>query len=216
LVGRDAAIVTSQAGTTRDIIEATLVVKGFKTLLADTAGLRRTEDAVEVEGVRRAHVFAAEAELRLQVFDPLAEPAAQLAAVAGLMRPGDVVVVNKMDLLPGAVAPLVGPWCEGGLGVVGVSCSTGAGLDELWALLEGEVSSRLGGREFPAATRQRHKLLLKEAQDQLDEALEQFDGPSELVGENIRLAARALERLSGRVDPEAILAQVFSSFCIGK
>jgi tRNA modification GTPase len=216
LVGRDAAIVTSQAGTTRDIIEANLVVCGFKILLADTAGLRFTDDVVEVEGVRRAQAFAQEAELRLQVFDPGADADSQLIAVRGLMRPGDIVVVNKIDQQVGLWDAAIGPWALPGLRCIGVSCTTGRGLEQLWSLLEGEVSSRLAGREFPAATRQRHKLLLAEAQEQLRWALEQFEGPPELVGENIRLAARSLERLSGRVDPEAILEKVFSSFCIGK
>jgi tRNA modification GTPase len=203
LVGRDAAIVTPMAGTTRDIVEASMVLSGFVVRLADTAGLREAMDGIEAEGIRRAQLWADEADIRLVISD--ASRPDTIRQAEGLMRAADILVVNKTDLAdpiyawPGAV----------------VTSAIGGLIDSLREVLEAHVATFGSGRDFPAITRQRHRDLLADCLDHLDRGLSQTGG-AELVGEDIRLAVRSLERVTGRSDPEAVLDRVFANFCIGK
>jgi tRNA modification GTPase len=210
LTGRDAAIVTATPGTTRDVIEIPLVLAGYKTLLADTAGVRDTVEAIEAEGVRRARAWAEGADLRLWVVDAAASDGHWREA-AGLARPGDLLVLNKADLPQGADAAAAR---DAGLEALAVSANSPADVAGLRSRLAARVVAALSGAEFPAATRLRHAESLREAADRLARALAQPE--PELAAEDVRLAARALERISGRVDPEAVLDKVFASFCIGK
>ena len=210
LAGRDAAIVTATPGTTRDVIEVPLVVAGYKVLLADTAGVRDTAEAIEAEGVRRARAWAEEADLRLWVVDA-SESGGHWREASGLARPEDLLVFSKSDLARGADA-LAASGRD--LEALSLSVMSEADMAALRAWLEARVVSALSGAEFPAATRLRHAESLTEAADRVARALDQVE--PELAAEDVRLAARALERISGRVDPEAVLDQVFSSFCIGK
>jgi tRNA modification GTPase len=207
LAGRDAAIVTEIPGTTRDIIEVPLVISGFKVLLADTAGLRDTTDPVEVEGVRRARAWAESADLRLWVMDPTGG-----GTPPDLVRPDDILVLSKVDLGTPHAPDMKG------VEVVPTSVVTEGGLDALRSALMLRVQALAGGGDFPAATRLRHRALLEEAGGHLHRALAALAGAEqpELIAEDVRLAARALERLSGRIDSEAVLDRVFSTFCIGK
>ncbi len=211
LAGRDAAIVTPTPGTTRDVIEVPLVLAGYKVLLADTAGLRAAEDDIEAEGVRRARAWAESADLRLWIVDGSQSNGANGTEAALLVQPGDLLVLNKSDLPPGddAVAPVTA-----GLARLETTATASADIATLRRWLEARVVSDLSGAEFPAATRLRHVESLNEAADLVTRALSQPE--AELAAEDVRLAARALERISGRVDPEAVLDRVFSSFCIGK
>ncbi|MDP1630130.1 MAG: tRNA uridine-5-carboxymethylaminomethyl(34) synthesis GTPase MnmE [Caulobacter sp.] len=210
LVEREAAIVTATPGTTRDIIEAPLVLRGYKTLLADTAGVRDTVEAIEAEGVRRALAWGRDADLRLWIVDAAAAEDRWQEAEA-LIEPGDILVLNKSDLVS---APNLGAARIPTMETVRVSATTGRGLDALRALLESRVVAALSGGDFPAATRLRHAESLREASALVERALAQPE--PELAAEDVRLAARALERISGRVDAEAVLDRVFASFCIGK
>lgn len=210
LAGRDAAIVTATPGTTRDVIEVPLVVAGYKVLLADTAGVRDTAEAIEAEGVRRARAWAEEADLRLWVVDA-SESGGHWREASGLARPEDLLVFSKSDLARGADALAAS---GGDLEALSLSVMSEADMAALRAWLEARVVSALSGAEFPAATRLRHAESLTEAADRVARALDQVE--PELAAEDVRLAARALERISGRVDPEAVLDRVFSSFCIGK
>ena len=211
LAGRDAAIVTATPGTTRDVIEVPLVLAGYKVLLADTAGVRETDEVIEAEGVRRARAWADSADLRLWVVDAGASDGAWREA-AGLAGGEDLLVMNKADLLPGTDAAAVG----GGLERIAVSLETGQGVPTLKAALEGRVVEALGGGETPLATRIRHGESLREAHARLSRALEELEPAVELAAEDVRLAARALARVTGRIGAEDILDVVFSSFCIGK
>lgn len=211
LAGRDAAIVTATPGTTRDVIEVPLVLAGYKVLLADTAGVRDTDEAIEAEGVRRARAWAEGADLRLWVVDGSASDGTWREA-AGLARQGDLLVVNKADLAPGADAAAAGE----GLARIVLSLATGQGVAELQRELEARVVAALGGGEAPLATRIRHGESLREAHDRLSRALEELEPAVELAAEDVRLAARALARVTGRIGAEDILDVVFSSFCIGK
>jgi tRNA modification GTPase len=203
LARREAAIVSETAGTTRDVIEVHLDLGGYPVVLADTAGLREAGDAVEQEGVRRALARAEAADLRLVVLDGATWPAID-AATRAVMDDSAIVVVNKTDL--GLV--LADP------GVIGVSAKTGLGLDALDAALGAAVAGRYAPAETPALTRARHRQALQDC----TAALARFvaAGAPELAAEDLRLAARALGRITGRIDVEDILDVIFAEFCIGK
>ncbi len=213
LAERDAAIVTAAPGTTRDVIEVPLVLSGYKVLLADTAGMRDTEEAIEAEGVRRARSWASDADLRLWVVDGHASDGSWRQAL-DLARPGDICVLNKSDLAPGLDGGRAREAAvKAGLEVLDVSIRSG-GAGRVRAAVTARVVAALSAADFPAATRLRHAESLREAAGRVGRALAQPE--PELAAEDVRLAARALERVSGRVDPEAVLDRVFSSFCIGK
>lgn len=204
LAGREAAIVTDIPGTTRDIVEVRLTMAGFPVVISDTAGLREAVDAIEAEGVRRALDRAEHADLRIGVADARSE--AELLDLKGRLLDGDLLVLNKRDLVPDQ---------EGGAGFR-VSANTGAGIDALEARIEAIVRERLGARELPALSRARHRRAVEAAQSALVRCRERLADAPELAGEDARLAVRALESLTGRVDVEDILDRVFSQFCIGK
>lgn len=208
LARREAAIVAATAGTTRDVIEVALDLGGVKVILADTAGLRSAGDPVEVEGIRRAQAAAVAADLRLAVFDATAWPALDPQTMA-LIDATTVPVLNKVDLAAPAAALI------GGQAVSAVSALTGAGVVALEARLSEAVADRFGARESPALTRARHRAALEEAEVALRRAGAAGLSP-ELVAEDVRLAARSLGRITGRVDVEELLDVIFRDFCIGK
>jgi tRNA modification GTPase len=201
LAGRDVAIVSARAGTTRDVIEVHLDLAGCPVILADTAGLRETDDEIEAEGVRRARARAAAADLTVALFDATTAPDDATRALVG---PETIVVRSKADL----GAPL------GGIGGLPVSARTGAGLAELLARLTMAVTDRFAAADQPALTRARHRSALTEARDAL--ARSRSARLPELAAEDLRLAARALGRITGRIDVEDLLDVIFRDFCIGK
>ena len=196
LAGREAAITSEIAGTTRDVIEVRMDLGGLAVTLLDTAGLRETGDVVEAIGVERALARAAQADLRIFLLDGAEVPLL-------LPEPGDLVVQGKADLHPG----------EG----LAVSGKTGAGLDRLVT----EVTARLQDRAAAAGvmTRERHRVAMERAFQALESARNEVLRGSdrvELASEGLRQAARALESMVGRVDVEHLLDEIFASFCIGK
>jgi len=216
LAGRPAAIVTATPGTTRDVIEVPLTLAGYRVLLADTAGVRAAGDPIEAEGVRRARDWADTAALRLLVVDGGA-PGGDWRDAGDLARAGDLCVLNKRDLA--REDPAVAAWAgSAGLQLVSVSALTGAGMDDLRKALTERVVTALSGADFPAATRARHRRDLMDAREHLTRAVEAVSGGGEveLAAEDVRLAARSLARVGGRVDPEDVLDRVFARFCIGK
>jgi tRNA modification GTPase len=204
LAGREAAIVSARAGTTRDVVEVRLDLAGVPVTLADTAGLREAADEIEQEGIRRARRRAEEADLVVAVF---AADTAPDDATLAWVRPGALVLANKADLV-------AAPATIGGAGALAVSALTGQGLAALRARLA-EAAVRLAGAGDAALlTRPRHRAALHEAAAWLAEA-EAAPLP-ELVSEALRAALRAVGRLTGRVGVEDILDVVFGEFCIGK
>lgn len=199
LAGREAAIVSARAGTTRDVVEVRLVLGGVPVTLADTAGLRETADEVEAEGVRRALARAEAARLRLLVLPADAAPDPRVLALDG---PGAILVGSKCDLGPVAA------------GVLPVSATTGAGLEALRLALTQAVARHAGSGESAGLTRPRHRAALAEALAALDRL--PLAPLPELRAEALREALRALGRITGRVDVEAVLDRVFGEFCIGK
>lgn len=215
LVERDAAIVTDTPGTTRDVIEVPLVLGGYKILIADTAGLRETADVIEAEGVRRARAWAEDADLRLWVVDGF--HVKHTVKLEETIRPGDWLALNKADIATASeLDETEKRWREEGLKIVRLSARSKPAVDDLRASLASHVAETLSGAEFPAATRLRHAERLREARSYLARALSEVGLEVELAAEDVRLAARALEKITGRVDPEDVLGRVFSTFCIGK
>jgi tRNA modification GTPase len=193
LASRDVAIVSPIPGTTRDALETRIVLGGVPVTLVDTAGLREAADAIEAEGVRRARVRAAAADLLVTV------------TLAGHAHdPGDgLLVANKIDL-GGPVPP----------GAIGVSALTGQGLDALREALAARARALTQKEGPPPLTRARHRAALAEAVERL-RAAGAAPWP-ELRAEDLRLALRALGRITGHVGVEDILDTLFSQFCIGK
>ena len=196
LAERDVAIVSATPGTTRDALEARVVLCGVPVTLVDTAGLRDTADEIEAEGVRRALARAADADLVIVV----AEAGHPIPP-----QPNDnqIHVANKIDL--GGVVPA---------GAIGVSALTGAGLDALRDRLASEARALTQSTGPPPLTRARHRAALQEASARLADA-QQADLP-ELRAEDLRLALRAVGRITGQVGVEDILDALFAQFCIGK
>jgi tRNA modification GTPase len=212
LAKRDAAIVATTAGTTRDVVEVRMDLAGFEVVLADTAGLRETGDEIEREGVRRAHRAAEAADMRLVVVDATVWPVID-PTVGALIDDSALLLLNKADLVAddrlAAAAGVAGAWP-----IRAVSARTGAGIDRVLSDLRAQVVAVLCSAEAPPLTRARHREALVEARDAVARALEA--GQPELVAEDVRLAVRALGRITGRVDIDDVLDVIFRDFCIGK
>ncbi len=204
LVGREAAIVSARAGTTRDIVEARLDLAGVPVTLSDTAGLREAADEIEAEGIKRAERRAHEAQLVITLFAADQPPDSETLRWIG---PEALVLVNKCDLAPA-------PAMIAGVPAIAISARQGTGLDALRDRLA-EVALRLtGAGQGNQLTRPRHRAALTEASALLAEAEEA--SLAELTAEALRAALFALGRLTGRVGVEEILDIVFRDFCIGK
>jgi tRNA modification GTPase len=207
LARRDAAIVSETAGTTRDVIEVHLDLGGWPVVLADTAGIRTSTDAIEQEGVRRARARAASADVRVLVLNAAsfwqAEMQALTAATERWESTRDIVVVNKTDLAPAS-----------GVGIVSLSAKDGVGLPELLQRLERSAAQLMEESAAPPLTRARHREALVEAHAALGRA---FQAPEvALAAEDLRLAMRAIGRITGTVRIDELLDVIFRDFCIGK
>ena len=195
LAGREAAITSEVAGTTRDVIEVRMDVEGLPLTFLDTAGLRETEDAVESIGISRARDRAEAADLRIILLERKdSEP---------MLAPGatDIVLVTKSDL-----------WAD-----ADISAVTGDGIQNLVANVASVLSERAGGAGL--AIRERHRQEMQRAFASLGIARDRIDATpdlAELIAEDVRTAIRCLDALVGRVDVEHLLDEIFSSFCIGK
>ncbi len=198
LAGREAAIVSDAPGTTRDVLEVHLELAGQAVTLLDTAGLRETADKVEAEGVRRALKRAEMADVVLWL-SPEEEPPPDNLGAALRVR-------SKCD--DGTVS-------ETGDGWLAISATSGVGMNALLTAIEQRASALAGG-EPALITRERQRLALEKAAFHLERASRDFAGLEELRAEELRLAARALDRTIGKVDVEDVLDTLFSTFCIGK
>lgn len=201
LAQRSVAIVSDMPGTTRDVVEARLNLGGYLLTVADTAGVRHTEDVIEAEGVKRALSHAAGGMTLLLLDGSAADPRAGLPD--DLPEP-ELTVWNKSDL---------GGAREG----ISISLKTGAGLSMLQSLLQQKLQHKLEAPgNSPALTRPRHRHALGEAASALQHGLAAPADQPELLAEDLRLAMRAIGRITGRVDVEELLDFVFRDFCIGK
>ena len=196
LAARDVAIVSATPGTTRDVLEVTLDLGGVPVTLLDTAGLRDAADDIEAEGVRRAKARMATADCCIVVAGP-GDDFADAGEVPALQ------VRTKRDLGT-AEKP----------GSIEVSAATGAGMDGLRDALAQIAQGMTQAAGPPPLTRARHRAALQEAMERLHAARE-ATWP-ELRGEDLRMALRAIGRVTGAVGVEDILDSVFGQFCIGK
>jgi tRNA modification GTPase len=198
LAGREAAITSEFAGTTRDVIEVRMDLHGLPVTILDTAGLRETRDAVETIGVERAIARAKDADLRVFLLGGEGE------ALGLSAEPGDITVHGKADLGAPPDMPAV-------------SGKTGQGIADLISGITSELESRAA--RAVTATRERHRLAVQRAIGAIEMAAHEVRGGAgraEIAAEELRTALRALDALVGRVDVEHLLDEIFASFCIGK
>jgi tRNA modification GTPase len=245
LARREAAIVSPYAGTTRDVIEVHLDLEGYPVTLLDTAGIRDSNDPVEQEGIRRARKRAAEADLVLWVVDASGETAQQLPARLAT-DPVTWVIRNKVDLWEYDMLVADGPQrrvasmergaeniddrennavpsveqrriSEPEFRFIALSAHTGHGFEEFLVRLVGYAQAELEGQEPALVVRDRHRQILEDVGAALDHAAHPATiGHEEMVAEELRMAARGLGKLTGRVDVEDVLDVIFRDFCIGK
>lgn len=212
LAQRDVAIVSDIPGTTRDVIEVHLNLGGYPVIVADTAGLRPDQigqigqDAIEQEGIRRALQYAQEADIVILLFDGAALPSLDPYTLK-LLDDRALAFASKGDIARGA------PRVKGEPLPV-LSVATGEGLDGLVTALTRKVADVMGASDRPYLTRARHREALRNTQVALARAEEAM--LPELIAEDVRLAVRALGRITGRIDVEDLLDIIFRDFCIGK
>ncbi|MBM3603005.1 MAG: tRNA uridine-5-carboxymethylaminomethyl(34) synthesis GTPase MnmE, partial [Alphaproteobacteria bacterium] len=233
LAGRSAAIVSAQAGTTRDVVEVRLNLNGYLVILADTAGVRARAGQLEGEGIRRSRAWAQTAQLRIFVIapsTPLSHPTqgAKVPSIApavpslppslqSLRQGHDLLVMNKMDLLPHSFPPdLRSPesTTPNALYDLTLSAKTGAGITDLLTLVQQRVQERYHDVPSQRLGRARQQRLVEQSLTHLQTGL---SAPTaELMAEELRLALRALGELLGKVDVEQLLDVIFRDFCLGK
>ena len=217
LAGHDAAIVSEQPGTTRDVLREHIQIEGVPVLLLDTAGLRQSADAIESEGMRRARAAMAQADRVLFMVDAQADPqAAGYAAERGQLPPGVPVtlVYNKVDLLPAAAGIGAAAAVEA---VLELSALHGTGLEALRThLLEMAGFQRENSGTLSARSRHLEALALAAASLEAAEAQCRGARSAELVAEELRNAQRALGEITGADTADELLGRIFATFCIGK
>ena len=212
LAQRDIAIVSETAGTTRDVIEAHLDLGGYPIILADTAGLRPDQigttdhDKIEFEGIRRALNRAQTADIKLLVFDATAPLNSD---TTNLIDDKSIIVINKVD-----TANKIDFSALDDHKPILISVEKNSGFDDLIQAIIKRTHSLIGQRDTPSLTRARHRTAVEDAKSNLERAL---SAPlPELTAEDMRLAIRALGRITGRVGVEDLLDVIFKDFCIGK
>lgn len=208
LAGREAAITSPQAGTTRDIVEIQMNLGGLPIRLSDTAGLRDTDEVIEAEGVRRAMARAEESDIRIFVQDCLNETW-DIEALE-MLRETDFILLNKADLGKKNKAPLLpAEYFE-------VSALTGLNLDRFRDALEARVIEHFSPSQDAGLTRARHRNCVQRSVKSLRSALRNLGIAPELAGDDIRSSLHALKELSGEIDIESVFDRIFSRFCVGK
>ena len=209
LAGRDAAIVTDEAGTTRDVIDVHMVMAGLPIRLSDTAGLRETENVIEAEGVRRAKARSETSDIRIAMVDASQDIDVSLAEA---LSPGDFLLINKIDVA-GAVKINV-PHDD--IHIFKISAKDGRGLPAFQAALEAAITDRFSVGQNAGLTRARHKACAAQAITALTRAVDHLGVAPELAGDDVRAALHAIKELAGEADIEAVLERIFARFCVGK
>jgi len=200
LARRDAAIVSAEAGTTRDVIEVRLDLAGLPVIVSDTAGIREAGSAVEQEGIRRSLAAATAADLVLWLSEQ-----SDSQPPAGISRETSLAIRSKADLARESTAESLA-----------ISTVTGQGLDRLVAEVSRRAAEAVGTRSEPVLTRARYRSSLEAARAAIGAFLAGDPQAIELRAEDVRRAAHQIGRITGRVDVEDVLDQVFGRFCIGK
>ena len=201
LAGRDVAITSAIPGTTRDLIEVSLDLNGFPVTLVDTAGIRDSDDPIEREGVARALRRSQNADLTLWLSDGC--DATDAAAAVDAIK-----VRTKIDLCKERP--------EASREEFGISTKTGEGVDELLAMLGKIAQERSSAGEPPLLSLERHRIAFRSARDAIAAALSRRNFDAELVAEDLRRAAAAMDGVTGRIGVEDVLGEIFSRLCVGK
>lgn len=209
LAKREAAIVSEEAGTTRDVIEVRLDLKGLPVIVSDTAGFREAAGQIEREGMRRSLAAAQEADLVIWLTDA-SHPETAMPPELVAMADRTLLVLNKVDLLGDGTATALPD------DMVALSVKTGDGVPELIKRFQVIASERIGHPGETVITQARHRRLVEQARHGLEAFLHGDADDVELRAEDLRRAADALGRVTGRVDVEDVLDQIFGRFCIGK
>lgn len=215
LAQRDAAIVSEEAGTTRDSIEVYLNLNGYPVIVTDTAGIRKTTSQIEQEGIRRSLSHISKANLIIWLedstkFENLEAISKQdIASLSSEDREKTLIVFNKSDLRTLEIGDIHQAQFK-------ISVKTGEGLEALIGEITNRAQSIMGSQEAPTVTRARHREQLQTCVVALEAFLETKDSPLELKAEELRIAAHAIGRITGRIDMEDVLGEIFSTFCIGK
>lgn len=202
--GRDVAIVSQIAGTTRDVIETVIDIDGIPVIFADTAGIREASDEIEKIGISRAKDTIDKSDLKIRLFS-IEEWEENREAIASS---DEILVVNKIDLQESKVQQITAP------DLVLVSIKNQFGLEKLKAMIKEKLSYLNSASTTPFITRKRYRAHLEQATRCLENFLENKD--IVLAAEDLRLAKREFEKISGTIEVDEILDVVFSSFCIGK
>ena len=208
---RDVAIVTEEAGTTRDLLELHLDIEGYPVTMIDTAGLRESDNVVEREGIRRALEKSENADLLIEVVDGThPEERVELSSHARRM-----VLFNKQDRIDSD------PFHANGKGddkemVFSASVKTGKGMDFLYDSFVKQIESLFDGAEDVLITRERHRKYLLSCVDNVNNSLIYTESPIEIRSEFLRQAGDELGKITGRIDVEELLGVIFSQFCVGK
>ncbi len=207
---KEAAIVSDEAGTTRDIVEVNMVIGGLPVRLSDTAGLRVTDNKIEAEGVRRARMRAKDADLRIGMLE--GSDTSGRKEIEALLSAGDILVLNKADLKAGAGFDVSREAFE----VMPMSAHNSVDVDRLYSRMTQIVTERFRVQENAGLTRARHRACVQSCLDSVARARLNLDLAPELAGEDLRSALHAIKELAGEADIEAVLDRIFSRFCIGK
>ena len=210
LLGHERAIVSHHPGTTRDVLEETVNLRGIPLRLVDTAGVRHTEDEIEKAGIDRTHRQLERADLRLHVVDASRSREEQTDSAPLLGNAKEILVLNKCDL------PIHSSWQ--GVSAVRMSCLKDEGFDALADAVFAAVTSGNANADWSCAINARHASCLERAATDLRAALKAFeDGLSpEFIAEELRAAMHAIGDVVGHADTEELLGVIFSQFCIGK
>lgn len=215
LLGRNRAIVSPIAGTTRDSIEEPFVVAGIPVRLVDTAGLREGAGDIEAEGIARAEAIIARADVAVEVIDATLPDSSDAAEAA--LRAGRIPALNKIDAARNLTAASSGQQLQAPEGAVLVSALTGEGLEALLAAIAARLDAMPG--ENGAAVSERHAQCIAETEASLGQAVSALEtGDSAIVpaAASLAAAAQSLGRITGRVWSEDLLNAVFGRFCVGK
>ncbi|MDM8335386.1 tRNA uridine-5-carboxymethylaminomethyl(34) synthesis GTPase MnmE [Wolbachia pipientis] len=206
LAKRDIAIVSEYAGTTRDILEAHIDIGGYPIILSDTAGIREGSGPIESEGISRARKRSCEADLRIELF-----PFEQRSTIDSRIVSSDTIyVLSKADDVVNDHNIKIN-----GIDFLPVSVLKGTGTERLISVIKEKVEEKFGyDGDAPVITRQRHRNCMQRAIEHLRHF--NIDNPIELISEDLRLAASELGAVTGVINVEEILANIFSSFCVGK
>jgi tRNA modification GTPase len=210
LARRDVAIVSEIAGTTRDIVEVHLDIGGFPIILADTAGIRFSDDQIEKQGIDKAKKNTQNADIKILVID-ITDKTPLDQEIFRMIDENTIILLNKIDLAVDRDYDIKLP---PNAGLINISIKSEIGLDNLLTAIENIASKIAMPSETPAITRLRYRSNITKSL----ESLQSFEDSDDIIlkAEDIRLAARYLSILTGKIDVEAIIGEIFANFCIGK